>query len=78
MGLCSFPPAHRLWRAGADAVCIEHFCQGCTAQRIMPSCMTELTTICKQEGYGVNTFVFINDQGAEKLVKFHWRPTIGE
>ena len=31
-----------------------------------------------QEGYGVNTFVFINDQGAEKLVKFHWRPTIGE
>eukprot|EP00891_Asterochloris_glomerata_P006791 jgi/Astpho2/6791/Aster-07235 len=29
------------------------------------------------EGYGVNTFVFINDQGAEKLVKFHWRPTIG-
>lgn len=26
----------------------------------------------------MNTFVFINDQGAEKLVKFHWRPTIGE
>ena len=33
---------------------------------------------CMQEGYGVNTFVFINDQGVEKLVKFHWRPTIGE
>ena len=33
---------------------------------------------CVQEGYGVNTFAFINDQGAEKLVKFHWRPTIGE
>ena len=55
-------------------------CWGAEFQCTVPatSCVTTLSTTCMQEGYGVNTFVFINDQGAEKLVKFHWRPTIGE
>lgn len=29
------------------------------------------------EGYGVNTFVFVNSEGKETYVKTHWRPTIG-
>jgi catalase len=29
------------------------------------------------EGFGVNTFRLINEQGEPTFVKFHWRPTIG-
>eukprot|EP00884_Botryococcus_braunii_P020217 jgi/Botrbrau1/687/Bobra.160_2s0010.1 len=29
------------------------------------------------EGYGVNTFILINDKGEERYVKFHWRPRHG-
>ena len=30
------------------------------------------------EGFGVHTFVLVNRQGRETLVKFHWKPTCGE
>ena len=30
------------------------------------------------EGFGVHTFVLVNSQGRETLVKFHWKPTCGE
>ena len=30
------------------------------------------------EGFGVHTFVLVNAEGREKLVKFHWKPTCGE
>ncbi|SCY81631.1 catalase [Alkaliphilus peptidifermentans] len=29
------------------------------------------------EGFGVNTFRFINDQGKARFVKFHWKPLLG-
>ena len=29
------------------------------------------------EGFGVNTFRFVNAQGRSTFVKFHWRPTLG-
>ncbi len=29
------------------------------------------------EGFGVNTFRMINDQGESSLVKFHWKPRLG-
>jgi catalase len=29
------------------------------------------------EGFGVHTFRLINEAGGQKLVKFHWQPTIG-
>src|SRR6201994_3292064 len=29
------------------------------------------------EGFGVNTYRLINEQGEANFVKFHWRPTIG-
>jgi catalase len=29
------------------------------------------------EGFGVNTFRLVNDQGMSKFVKFHWRPVLG-
>ena len=29
------------------------------------------------EGFGVHTFRFINEQGASRFVKFHWRPVLG-
>ncbi|NLV17176.1 MAG: catalase [Syntrophomonadaceae bacterium] len=29
------------------------------------------------EGFGVNTFRFINDEGKAHFVKFHWKPTLG-
>ena len=29
------------------------------------------------EGFGVNTFRLINEQGESRFVKFHWRPKIG-
>ena len=30
------------------------------------------------EGFGVHTFVLVNAEGRETLVKFHWKPTCGE
>lgn len=30
------------------------------------------------EGFGVHTFVLVNAEGKETLVKFHWKPTCGE
>ncbi|PSC73747.1 catalase isozyme 1 [Micractinium conductrix] len=30
------------------------------------------------EGFGVHTFILINAQGKETLVKFHWKPTCGQ
>lgn len=29
------------------------------------------------EGFGVNTFRFVNAQGKARLVKFHWKPALG-
>jgi len=29
------------------------------------------------EGFGVNTFRFINDQGKTHFVRFHWKPVLG-
>src|SRR3546814_2290728 len=29
------------------------------------------------EGFGVHTFRFVNDEGAGKFVKFHWKPVLG-
>lgn len=29
------------------------------------------------EGFGVNTFRLINEQGKARFVKFHWKPTLG-
>ncbi|MCR3921735.1 MAG: catalase [Firmicutes bacterium] len=29
------------------------------------------------EGFGVNTFRFINEQGKSHFIKFHWKPTLG-
>ena len=29
------------------------------------------------EGFGVNTFRFVNDQGKSTFVKFHWKPLLG-
>ncbi|MGO4886354.1 catalase [Anaerobacillus sp. MEB173] len=29
------------------------------------------------EGFGVNTFRFVNDQGKARFVKFHWKPKLG-
>ena len=29
------------------------------------------------EGFGVNTFRFINDKGEARFVKFHWKPLLG-
>jgi catalase len=29
------------------------------------------------EGFGVNTFRFINDQGISRFVRFHWKPVLG-
>jgi len=29
------------------------------------------------EGFGVNTFRFVNDQGRARFVKFHWKPMLG-
>jgi len=29
------------------------------------------------EGFGVNTFRFVNDQGKSRFVKFHWKPVLG-
>lgn len=29
------------------------------------------------EGFGVNTFRFINEQGKARFVKFHWKPLLG-
>ena len=29
------------------------------------------------EGFGVNTFRLVNEQGMSKFVKFHWRPVLG-
>lgn len=29
------------------------------------------------EGFGVNTFRFVNDQGKAHFVKFHWKPLLG-
>ncbi|MBS0164715.1 MAG: catalase [Nitrospira sp.] len=29
------------------------------------------------EGFGVHTFLFVNDKGQETFVKFHWKPTLG-
>ncbi|WAJ70409.1 catalase [Catenovulum adriaticum] len=29
------------------------------------------------EGFGVHTFKFVNAQGVEKFVKFHWKPKLG-
>lgn len=31
-----------------------------------------------QDGFGVNTYRFVNDEGESKLVKFHWRTTLGK
>src|SRR5215212_8503470 len=30
------------------------------------------------EGFGVNTFVFVNDAGQRRFVKFHWKPMLGK
>ncbi|GLJ11996.1 hypothetical protein SUGI_0181690 [Cryptomeria japonica] len=30
------------------------------------------------DGYGVHTFMFLNKEGRETYVKFHWRPTCGQ
>lgn len=30
------------------------------------------------EGFGVHTFMLLNKDGKETLVKFHWKPTCGE
>jgi hypothetical protein len=30
------------------------------------------------EGFGVHTFMLLNSEGRETLVKFHWKPTCGE
>ncbi len=30
------------------------------------------------EGFGVNTFVFVNDAGQRRFVKFHWKPVLGK
>lgn len=29
------------------------------------------------EGFGVNTFRFVNEQGVARFVKFHWKPLLG-
>lgn len=29
------------------------------------------------EGFGVNTFRFVNDEGKARFVKFHWKPILG-
>lgn len=29
------------------------------------------------EGFGVNTFRFVNDEGKARFVKFHWKPALG-
>ncbi|WP_138416628.1 catalase [Aquibacillus sediminis] len=29
------------------------------------------------EGFGVNTFRFVNEQGKARFVKFHWKPVLG-
>ncbi|WP_134699545.1 catalase [Ammoniphilus sp. YIM 78166] len=29
------------------------------------------------EGFGVNTFRFVNEQGKSRFVKFHWKPLLG-
>ncbi|NLV51379.1 MAG: catalase [Clostridiales bacterium] len=29
------------------------------------------------EGFGVNTFRFVNEQGVSRFVKFHWKPLLG-
>ncbi|PKM96360.1 MAG: catalase HPII [Firmicutes bacterium HGW-Firmicutes-1] len=29
------------------------------------------------EGFGVNTFRFVNDQGKASFIKFHWKPALG-
>ena len=29
------------------------------------------------EGFGVNTFRFVNAQGKAHFVKFHWKPLLG-
>jgi catalase len=29
------------------------------------------------EGFGVNTFRFVNEQGVGRFVKFHWKPVLG-
>jgi catalase len=30
------------------------------------------------EGFGVNTFRFVNQQGQSRFVKFHWKPVLGK
>ena len=30
------------------------------------------------EGFGVNTYRFINEDGKSYFVKFHWKPKLGE
>ena len=29
------------------------------------------------EGFGVNTFVWVNDKGERRFVKYHWKPALG-
>jgi catalase len=29
------------------------------------------------EGFGVNTYRFVNEQGKARFVKFHWKPALG-
>jgi catalase len=29
------------------------------------------------EGFGVNTFRFVNAKGQARFVKFHWKPVLG-
>lgn len=29
------------------------------------------------EGFGVNTFIFVNEEGKARFVKFHWKPILG-
>ncbi len=34
-------------------------------------------SLSMMEGFGVNTFRFVNEQGVFRLVKFHWKPVLG-
>lgn len=36
------------------------------------------TLTSPQDGFGVNTYRFVNDKGESKLVKFHWKTTLGK
>jgi catalase len=63
--------AHTFWDFVSSAPETAHMIMWAMSDRAIPR------NFSMMEGFGVNTFRFVNAEGKARFVKFHWKPALG-